>query len=132
MTAENKFYNAMIKAGNFINVDYESELFHPTLPGEEIESDNIGQRGKTIFLFEGKLKDKKTAIKQLQIRQKSLESFKNDYIKILKILNNYDNFRLFYYTFKQKKLIEFHLNGDIIKTYNFEDLDELAEILRNL
>ena len=131
MSDEVEFDRALNLARNFYKIGLKSILLHPYLPRQFIESDNISQKNKTIFIFEGKQTREAEAVKQLQDRHKSLKIFKSEYLK-RNIFDNYDFIRLFYYSLKRKIISEFKPNGVKISDNKFNSLNELAKILRNL
>lgn len=55
MSDEEKFDRVLELAGNFKNRKYCIKIIHPSgTPQQYLEVDNIGQKGKTLFVFEGK------------------------------------------------------------------------------
>lgn len=132
MADEEQFDRALNLAGNFNNVGLRILLRHPDLPiGSYIEVDNLAQKGRTVFVFEGKFNKEELAVKQLQVRFKSLLRFKDEYVRA-GMLNSYSYTRLFYYSFKRKVLTEFNQAGNKIKSVKFTDIKNLAEILQKL
>ena len=53
MSDEKEFQRALINAGNYGPLYVEAEIEHPTEPGRTLTIDNVGQKGNTIFVFEG-------------------------------------------------------------------------------
>ena len=52
---------------NFKNVSVlKKYLIHTNSPGQYIEVDNLAQKNKTVFVFEGKQTREAEAVKQLQ------------------------------------------------------------------
>ena len=54
MSDEKEFDRALRFAGNFSNVKVKTSIWHPTLPNSYLEVDNLAQKGKIVFVFEGK------------------------------------------------------------------------------
>src|SRR3989344_157099 len=131
MSDEVEFYKAIKLAENFLINKLRVKIFHPTLPGCYLEVDNLAQKGKTVFVFEGKSINDGRAIRQLKDRNNSLILFNDFYIKIC-LVYNFNSIRLFYYSFKSQVISEFNINGNKIFTTKFNNLKELALILRNL
>lgn len=131
MADEERFDRALRLEGNFSNIDLRLEIIHPTIPGWLLEVDNIAQKGKTVFIFEGKSKKEKSALKQLILRYQSLKTHKKHYLKT-KLFNPYTYVRIFYYSFKRKVFAEFSSSGNPLLRCKFENVNELAAILRKL
>ena len=100
--------------------------------GQYLETDNLAQKNKTIFVFEGKASKENVAVKQLKDRYNSLKIYKNDYVKMANTFDDYDFVRLFYYSIKRRLISEYKSNGIKILSTKFNNLNELAQILRNL
>ena len=128
MSDETEFDKALILAGDFFNIKLKRKLFHPNLPGYFLEVDNLAEKNKTIFVFEGKQNREYSAASQLQERPKSLKLFKSEYVKRT-AFSDYIFIRLFYYSFKRKVISEFNSYEFKIFTSQFLDLNDLANIL---
>ena len=131
MHDEVEFYKALKLSNSFYNLGINFILRHPNLPKQFIEVDNISQKNKTIFIFEGKSSRETSAIIQLKERYTSLKIFKN-YYKKSGTFDDYDFIRLFYYSIKKRIISEFNFKGVKVSSNKFNNLNELALILRNL
>lgn len=131
MADEEKFDKALRATRVFDIIEINGSLIHPTLPNCFLEVDNIAQRGKSIFVFEGKAQKEDAAITQLLERYESLKDNKKDYIEEGS-LNDYNLIRLFFYSFQRNLLVEFDSKGKSTSRFKFYDFKELVEILRNL
>ncbi|MDP4012133.1 MAG: hypothetical protein Q8R00_00810 [Candidatus Nanoarchaeia archaeon] len=136
MSDEDKFYRALKNAGNYYPLYLEFVVKHPVNPGVYGSIDNVGQKGKVIFVFEGKkggLPEK--AIPQLKSRYLILRNPVDKREMIGRgTFNNYTEIRLFYYSLRRGLLIEYTAKGEELNQHRFNprDINELTAILRNL
>lgn len=130
MRDEEKFNRALELTNIFSIMDCEVQIHHPKIP-VYIEVDNIAQRKRELFIFEGKSKNEEKAIDQLKLRYISFKQFKYEYIS-KRLIQDFDFIRLFLYSFKRSMLVECDSKGKIIKRMKFTDLINLIEILKKI
>ncbi len=132
---ERKFGEILIRTNSYKNIDIGIKLEHTLFWGHTLEVDAIGQKRKTIFVFEGKSNKPKDVVTQLLERKHSLDLFKQIYVNRGWFFG-YTKIRLFFYRIKgsitERCLIEYDGKGRIIDSWNFTDMNELFEILRKL
>ena len=133
MSDETEFYRAMVLAGNYGYINTELKIKHQSEPGSYLFLDNVGQRGDTLFVFEGKAGKSEKAFLQLRTAYLSLNDpfYKRTSI-YGHLFENYSKIRLFYYSFKRGLLIEYNTKIAELQQYKFRDINELSIILRNL
>ena len=130
MSDENTFKKFMDASKSF-NIVKDScfKIINPRNVSTEVEIDNIGQKGKTLFVFEGSRGPPN--ISQLKER-----FFLFNFYKVNFITKNYfypySDIRVFYYNLKAQRLIEYNNKGINIKTFSYKNTIELIEILRKL
>lgn len=133
MSDEDNFYRALVGAGIYRYASIEFKIKHPSEPGDYLFIDNVGQKGDTLFVFEGKTGKPEKAFGQLRIAYLSLSDplYKRTFT-YKEVLNSYSKVRLFYYSFKRGLLIEYDPRMTELQQCRFRDLNELSEILRKI
>ena len=133
MSDEENFYRALINSGCYSNLNVGYKIKHPSEPSNFISLDNIGYKNNTLFVFEGKSGKPEKAFGQLRTAYLSMSDpfYKRAIINYDKF-ENYSKIRLFYYSFKRGLLIEYNPSMVELKQHKFRDLNELADILRNI
>ncbi len=113
---------SLVKPAKFI-------MLNPLIPSTKIEIDNICQKNRTLFIFEGKKGN--PDISQLKKRFIIFEIYKTTIQKYNYTLP-YQIVRVFHYNLQTKKIIEYDKKGNILLTFTYKDIPKLIDFLQKL
>src|SRR3989338_9747754 len=125
-----KEFDILLRNSNFDII--KSSLFIRDFSIKEItyEIDHLTQRKNILFVFEGKLHNIEKAKKQLVKKRESIFYFKLELLK--QGFKEFNEIRLFGYSWHKKIIIEYDFKGKILNFWKFKDVEELLIVLDNL
>ena len=129
MADEEKFNEYLTISSAFMNVKLRLMVQNPRHIRQDIEIDNVSQKGKILFVFEGNRGS--PDISQLMYRF-TLFSFQRATLVRMGRFFDYTNIRVFYYNLKKQRIIEYSRQGQVIQTFAYSTTVELIEILQKL